>query len=165
MIAYLLAPFLAFITSVVFFLPFDVILLVLSGLDKVPVNVWGHHIELAKYGTDFPWLLPVVAALGSNLGTTMYYFMGAGAIKTSARLKRKMESFDMERFRNARDVALIVSSITSIPPIAPTAVAAGIIRMNYARYFYMTYIGKTIRFYIVILIGRSAIEIVTRLFS
>lgn len=164
MIAYLLAPLLAFISSVVFVIPFEVILLVLAGLDKVPVHIFGTNLDLAKYGTDFPWLLPFVAAIGSNLGSIIYYFMGTGAMKMNAKLKAKMESFDMEKFHAARDGILFFSSITSVPPVSLVAVAAGIIRMKFARYFALTYVGKLVRYYLVIILGRFAIEAATKLF-
>lgn len=162
MIAYILAPILAFISSVVFVIPFEVALLVLAGLDKVPVHMFGKSLDIAKYGTTFPWLLPFVAALGSNAGSIVYYFMGKGAVRINEKLKQKMDSFDMDRFAKASYGFIIVSSLTSIPPVSVVAVAAGFIRMKFANYFTVSFFGKVVRYYLVIILGRFAIDLALR---
>ena len=73
MAAYIIAPVFAFISSIFFFLPSEVMLLVLANMNKMTFKVFGTTLDLSKYGTDFPWLLPIVAAVGGVAGSCVYY--------------------------------------------------------------------------------------------
>lgn len=106
MVAYLLAPVFAFIAAVFFFVPSEVMILVLANMDKVPLEVFGRTIDVAKYGTDFPWLLPFTAAVGSVAGSCIYYAMGTGTLRISDKLKKKIENFDFERLGRSRDAVV-----------------------------------------------------------
>ena len=165
MIAYLLAPILAFISSIIIFLPSEVMILVLGNMDKVPLHLFGMELNISKYATSFPWLLPVVAALGSNGGSTLYYMMGSGALKMNEKIKKKLASFDFERFGAARDAVVFVSAVTSVPPVSVTAIASGVIKFKFSRYFYVSLAGKILRYYLVLILGRFAIEIALKWFA
>lgn len=157
MIAYILAPIFAFISSIIFVLPSEVALLVLANIGTDPINVFGKTLDFTKYGTDFPWLLPVVAAGGSILGSYVYYLMGTGALNMSTKVKDKMESFDFDKMGKAREAVILVSNIISVPPVSAVSVASGMIKFNMPKFMLVSFIGKTIRYYIVIIAGHFAI--------
>ncbi len=165
MFAYIIAPVLAFISSIIIFLPSEVILLVLANMDKVPVHLFGHTLNISKYATSFPWLLPVVMAIGSNGGSTIYYYMGTGALKVSGKLKKKIDEFDFEKFNKARDAVLLLACITSIPPVSAASIASGMTKMKYSKFFYIALAGKIVRYYIVLIVGRFAIELALKWFA
>jgi membrane protein YqaA with SNARE-associated domain len=162
MIAYLLAPVFAFISSVVIFLPSEVMLLVLANMDKMPVHLFGHELHIEKYATSFPWLLPVMMAFGSNGGSAIYFYMGTGALKTSGKLKNKMETFDFTKFERARNAVVFISCVTSIPPVSVTAIASGMTEMKFAKYFYVSLAGKFVRYYLVLILGKFAVDAALR---
>lgn len=164
MIAYLLAPVLAFISCIFFFLPSEVAILALANVGKANIVVFGKSVNLAPYGTDFPWLLPFAAAAGSVFGSYVYYLMGSGAMKMSDKLKTKIESFNFEKTGKTREIVVLTSNIISVPPVSVVSVASGIIRFNVPRFFAMSFIGKVIRYYIVIIAGQFAIDSLLKLF-
>lgn len=165
MIAYALMMVLAFMSSVIIFLPSEAILLALASIDKVPpITMLGKTLEVARYSTDFPWLLPFAAAFGSNFGSWLYYLMGKGSLNISDKLRKKIESFDFERLGKGREAVIFVSGVASIPPVSATAIASGMIRFNFARYYAVSFAGKVVRYYLVLLIGRAAVETALKLF-
>jgi len=140
-------------------------ILVLGNMDKVPMHLFGMELNIAKYATSFPWLLPVVAALGSNGGSSLYYLMGSGTLRLNEKFKKKLESFDFKRFGAARDAVVFVSAVSSIPPVSLTAIASGMIKLNFQRYFYISLAGKIVRYYIVLILGRFAIDLAYKWFA
>ncbi len=165
MVAYIIAPALAFVSGIIIFLPSEITLLVLANMNKAPIHAFGRTLDLTRYGTDFPWLLPVVMAIGSNAGSILYYFMGTGTMRMNEKLKKKIESFDFKRFDRARDAVVFLASVTSLPPVSATAVASGMSRMNFWRYFYISYAGKVVRYYIVLILGHFAISVALKWFT
>ncbi len=165
MAAYILAPICAFISSVFFFLPSELALLVLANMDMMTFNIFGTQIDIAQYSTSFPWLLPVVAAAGSVPGSWIYYSMGSGAMKMSVKVKNKIESFDTGRLGNVREAVVLVSNIISVPPVSLTSVASGILKIDLRNFLVVSFIGKVVRYYIVLLVGQFAIDLATKWFG
>jgi membrane protein YqaA with SNARE-associated domain len=165
MIAYIIAPILAFISSIVMLLPSEVVILVLGNMDKVPLHLFGVNLNIAKYATGFPWLLPVVMSLGSNGGSTIYYFMGNGTLKLNDKFKKKLESFDFDRFGAARDAVIFVSGAVSVPPVSITSIASGMMKYKFNRFFNILLAGKIVRYYLVLILGRFAIELAVKWFG
>ncbi|HOX29156.1 MAG TPA: hypothetical protein PLQ76_08400 [bacterium] len=163
MIAYPLMIVLAFVSSLVIFLPSEIILLVLANIDKTPpVVLFGHELALAKYSTGFPWLLPVAATFGSNFGSCCHYLMGSGSLKLSGKFKEKLEGFNFEKLGKSRDVVIFTSCIMSVPPVSLTALAAGMTKFGLPRYYAISFAGKLIRYYIVLIGGRVAVDTILR---
>ena len=90
--------------------------------------------------------------------------MGKGSLNISDKLRKKIESFDFERLGKGREAVIFVSGVVSIPPVSATAIASGMIRFNFARYYAVSFAGKVVRYYLVLLIGRAAVETALRLF-
>ena len=165
MIAYLLAPVCAFVSAILFVIPSEVMVLALANMDKMTFEVFGRTVDLTKYGTDFPWLLPFAASAGGVAGSYFYYLMGSGAMKISGKIKQKIDSFDMSKMSNVGAVALLTANIASIPPVSITTVAAGIIKLEPYKFFAASFVGRTIRYYIVILVGKFAVDLALKWFG
>ncbi len=172
MIAYLIAPVLALISSIFIFLPSELVILILANMNEVktiPVNIAFLHIntviDLSRYGTDFPWLLPFAMALGSNIGSTFYYFMGTGALRVSEKFTDKINSFDFNKLGKTRDTVVFVSGVISVPPVSLTAIASGMIKYRYIRYFIVSFSGKVCRYYLVLIAGQFAIDSLKKFLS
>jgi membrane protein YqaA with SNARE-associated domain len=167
MTACLIMFVLALISSIAIFIPSEVFFLALANMDRIPpIHVYGgFNLDLSQYSTSFPWLLPIAATLGSNFGTTFYYLIGSGALKITGKLKKKLESFDFDRYARTRDAVVFLSSIISVPPISLTSVASGMIRFNFARFYAITFAGKLIRYCAVLILGRFALDLALKLFG
>ena len=159
MVAYGLMALLAFVSSVIIFLPSEVVILALANIDKVPpVALFGRELEIARYSTSFPWLLPFAASFGSNFGSWLYYLMGKGSLKISGKLKKKIEGFDFDKLGKSREAVIFLSGVISVPPVSAVSVASGVIRFNFARFYVVLFAAKVVRYYLVLIVGRIAVE-------
>lgn len=165
MTAYILAPLLALFSSVFFIFPFELALIALANMDMMTFSIFGREVDIARYSTGFPWLLPLAAAPGSVMGSVMYYGMGSGAMKMSRKVKEKIDSVDPARLGNVREAVVLVSNIISVPPVSAVSVASGFLKIDFKNFVVVSLAGKVIRYYAVLLVAHFAIELATRLFD
>lgn len=134
----------------------ELVLLALANMDQVPAfHMLGMTVDLSKYSTTSPWMLPVTAAVGSNIANTIWYLAGAGLLKVRSRAIDKIKSFDVNRLGRAREVLLCTAALFSVPPVTPLAFASGVIRYGLLRYHLVTIVPKIIRYYLVMQLGRA----------
>jgi len=158
---YLLMFILGITSTTIMFPPTEVALVALAGVESVPpITKFGMTLDLARYRADLPWLLPIVAAISTNIGNSMYYLVGAGAIRFDNKVTRKIRDFDINRLGRAKEVALCTAALFSIPPVTAGAFASGVIKYGLLRYHLVTIIPKIIRYYLVFWLGRSFINVI-----
>lgn len=107
---------------------------------------------LIEYGTD-PIALVVVAAFGSLIGTWMNYGIGVWGAHLIA---RKIGHTQLERAKALMDkygwVGLLVLVGLPIPafPVDPLTIVPGILRMNPLEFTIAVFVGKLIRYGIMV---------------
>ena len=164
--AYVLMLILGITSTTIMFPPSEIALLALANMDQMPpIVISGYTLDVAKYSTSFPWLLPIVAAVSTNIGNSMYYLVGAGAIRMENKVTRKIKDFDINKLGKAKEVVLWTACLFSVPPVTATAFASGVVRYGLWRYHAVTIIPKIIRYYLVLILGRFALTGLLKLFT
>jgi membrane protein YqaA with SNARE-associated domain len=106
------------------------------------------------------WQLAAVGGAGQGVGKILWYLAGM----ESLRIRRIREKMETEKWQvayerwHARIVGRPVlagtisfgSAVTGFPPLAIIAVLAGTLRMNFLIFIVTVFIGRTIRFWLVL---------------
>lgn len=158
-IPYLIMFVIGITGSSIFFPNCEISLLALTSLDIVkPFNFLGYEINLSAYCASIPLILALSGALGSTIGSSMYYFIGRGTLRVSKKLKEKLVRFDLERFEKSSVAITFTSSAFSLPPFTILSLAAGMTRFSLWQYIPVSFVGKATRFTIVVYTGDSLIR-------
>ena len=127
---------------------------VISGFVPI-VNV---EIFLIFVSTFFSksLFLPVLllATIGQMTAKAVLFFSGMGFVKLS--LKRYENKIDdamvkMQKWKSKTDLFIFLSALTGVPPFYIITIAAGIIRLNFFRFFICGFMGRLIRFGVLML--------------
>ena len=106
------------------------------------------------------WQLAAVGGAGQSVGKIFWYIAGRESLRIR-RIRQKMETekwqASYERWHE-RIVGRPVfagaisfgSAVTGFPPLAVIAVLAGTLRMNFTLFLVTVFIGRTIRFWLVL---------------
>lgn len=100
---------------------------------------------------DKSQFLPIVllAALGQMIAKALMYLVGKGMIKISIRKDESRLQKTLNRLKKVPSrvqLVIFTSAFTGFPPFYLTAVAAGMIRANFSRFFLFSYAGRCLRF-------------------
>ena len=106
------------------------------------------------------WQLAAVGAAGQTAGKVIWYYAGIHSMKVPW-IRRKMETekwqLSYERWHErivGRPVFAgaisFASAVSGFPPLAVIAVLAGTLRMNFAVFVSTVFVGRTIRFWLVL---------------
>lgn len=106
------------------------------------------------------WQLAIVGGAGQSVGKIFWYFAGIHSLKVRwIRQKMETEKWQLSYARwHERIVGRPVfagaisfaSAVTGFPPLAVIAVLAGTLRMNFALFLGTIFVGRTIRFWLVL---------------
>ena len=106
------------------------------------------------------WQLAAVGAAGQSVGKILWYFAGIHSLKIRwIRQKMETEKWQLSYARwHERIVGRPVlagaitfaSAVSGFPPLAVIAVLAGTLRMNFAIFLGTVFVGRTIRFWLVL---------------
>ena len=106
------------------------------------------------------WQLAAVGGAGQGVGKILWYVVG----KESLRIRRIRQKMETEKWQlsyarwHERIVGRPVfagaisftSAVTGFPPLAVIAVLAGTLRMNFTIFIVTVFIGRTLRFWLVL---------------
>ena len=105
------------------------------------------------------WPVAIAAALGQMAAKSLLYLAGRGLLRLPhPRMKERIEAATA-RLANAEHGSMAVvtaSAVTGIPPFYAISVAAGVLRLRFARFFALGLAGRIVRF--------AAVFVVPRLF-
>jgi len=106
------------------------------------------------------WQLAAVGGAGQSVGKVLWYLAGTQSLRIRW-IRQKMET-EKWRYSYARWHERIVgrpvfagaicfaSAVSGFPPLAVIAVLAGTLRMNFAIFLATVFVGRTIRFWLVL---------------
>ena len=106
------------------------------------------------------WQLAAVGGAGQSVGKVVWYFAGIHSLKVRwIRQKMATEKWQLsyarwhERIVGRPALAGTISftsAVTGFPPLAVIAVLAGTLRMNFALFLATVFVGRSIRFWLVL---------------
>jgi membrane protein YqaA with SNARE-associated domain len=106
------------------------------------------------------WELAAVGGAGQSVGKILWYFAGTQSLRISwIRQKMETEKWQLSYARwHERIVGRplfagaisFTSAVTGFPPLAVIAVLAGTLRMNFTIFLATVFVGRTIRFWLVL---------------
>jgi len=97
-------------------------------------------------------LLVLIATCGTMVGKTILYFAGQGLLKLPLRKRDRIDRY-LEEARQREGIAsgvLFAAAATGFPPFYVVTVVAGAIRLSLVRFIIIGFIGRLIRFSIVV---------------
>jgi uncharacterized membrane protein YdjX (TVP38/TMEM64 family) len=122
----------------------------------------GLPLAIALGTTLNPWLLGVATGLGSAIGESSGYLAGvSGRTLVPAGQAARYDQLE-EWTRKYGAFAVFVVAVTPFPFFDLAGIAAGAIRMPFWQFFLATFVGKTIKYIIAILLGVGAFEGILR---
>ena len=121
------------------------------------INIEVYMIGLAAVSTsNHVWLLAAVGGAGQMLGKTVWYYLGANALRwgwvrkkvETPKAQAKLELWQRRtRERPAAGAMLLFASgFSGFPPFAIVAVLAGQLRMNLVIFLAVGFVSRTLRF-------------------
>lgn len=110
-------------------------------------------------------VIPLIVAgtLGQVVGKIALYYAGTGALKLPGkRLKAALQKMNtqMQERPNMGGALVFVSATAGLPPYYLVTLAAGAARMNLAMFLIVSFVGRLIRFAIVVAIPQLARDVV-----
>ena len=110
-------------------------------------------------------VIPLIVAgtLGQVVGKIALYYAGTGALKLPGkRLKAALQKMNtqMQERPNMGSALVFVSATVGLPPYYLVTLAAGAARMNLAMFLVVSFVGRLIRFAIVVAIPQLARDVV-----
>ncbi|HVH12519.1 MAG TPA: VTT domain-containing protein [Longimicrobium sp.] len=110
-------------------------------------------------------VIPLIVAgtLGQVVGKIALYYAGTGALKLPGkRLKAALQKMNtqMQERPNMGGALVFVSATAGLPPYYLVTLAAGAARMNLAMFLVVSFVGRLIRFAIVVAIPQLARDVV-----
>jgi membrane protein YqaA with SNARE-associated domain len=125
------------------------------------LNVEAYLAAVAIKANDLSnWQLAAVGGAGQSVGKILWYFAGVHSLKLRW-IQQKMETekwqLSYERWHErivgrplfAGGISF-ASAVTGFPPLAVIAVLAGTLRMNFPIFLITVFVGRTIRFWLVL---------------
>lgn len=103
--------------------------------------------------------LVIAGTAGAMAGKVLLYFAGRGVVKLpGGRVQRGMEAMQarMEARPTAGKLLYAVSALVGLPPFYVTTFAAGAVRMNFVFFLVVGFVGRLIRFAIVVALPQLA---------
>jgi len=94
-------------------------------------------------------VLALLAALGQMLGKCVMYLSGMGILKIpQRRFQAAMARYQekVTRWRQKPDILIFVSSFTGLPPFFFISILAGTMRIPFARFWVVGFVGRLLRF-------------------
>lgn len=130
--------------------------LVASASIIVPVP--GLPLVIALGTALDPFLLGVITGFGSAIGEASGYVAGASgrSLVPAGQTDRYMQLEQWMRKHGA--FAVFVVAVTPFPFFDLVGIAAGAVRMPFWQFFVATFVGKTIKYIIAILLGVGAFQ-------
>ncbi|MCA9733929.1 MAG: VTT domain-containing protein [Deferribacteres bacterium] len=125
------------------------ILCFISGFIPI-VNAEAIVIGVAAMSEDnIVWQVGFVAALGQMLAKGMLFYAGRGVIKIpmgkyEAKLAEVEEKF--QKWQGRSDAFIFLSASVGFPPFYVVSILAGMLKLNFARFFASGLAGRFIRF-------------------
>jgi membrane protein YqaA with SNARE-associated domain len=121
------------------------------------INIEVYLIGLAAVSTsDRVWLLAAVGGAGQMLGKTVWYYLGANALRwgwvrkkvETPKAQAKLELWQRRTRERPTAGALLLfaSGFSGFPPFAIVAVLAGQLRMNLTIFLSVGFVSRTLRF-------------------
>ena len=98
---------------------------------------------------QYPWLVGIAAGLGETVGAMTIYMTGhgAGRVFYSSKHGKIQSAYDrLEKLMERRgSLTLFILAAVINPFFYPAALAAGALRFGIRKYFFICFIGKTIK--------------------
>jgi len=117
----------------------------------IPVPLEGLILVAVRLGFS-PASCAIATGLGSTIGASLTYFLGACGNKLIK--SEKLNSFS-KSFKKYGFFIIFAGALTPLP-FDPIALSAGILRLDYSKFFIAALLGRIIRFAIIAYIGNEA---------
>lgn len=93
------------------------------------------------------WMLAGVAVgLGQTIGFGLIYLFGGALVARIPRLQRKIDTFDVDRFRERAPWFLAAGSVFGLPPHFAMCACAPLVGVPFWRLMALTWAGRSLRF-------------------
>ena len=93
------------------------------------------------------WLpLAAALALGQCVLYSLLYIFGRRLLPRFPRLQRKLDQIDIERFRRQSAIWVALGAVFGLPPLTALSVAAPMVRMRFAHFYFVALAGRFVRF-------------------
>ena len=146
-----------------------VLLGIAGGVLPLPASLEVVTILLAARHRELWWYYGAMAALGSSVGSSVFYILGwtGGTQLLNRRLSANQAKRWMERVSNWGFGSVVVSGLLPPPvPSSPILLVAGAVRYPRRRFAVALVLGRGVRFLLLALIGylyrREAVNLVNR---
>jgi len=93
-----------------------------------------------------PLLVALAAALGQCTAYSVYIFGGDWALSKLPKVRRKLESFDVEKYQGASYGVLVAAAIIGLPPLVMMSFVCRSINFKPAPFLAIALTGRIVRF-------------------
>ncbi|MEM5843229.1 MAG: VTT domain-containing protein [Candidatus Aenigmatarchaeota archaeon] len=132
--------------------------LISSSTIFFPVPIYFVIAFADKFGFN-PIIVALLTALGASIGEITSYLVGAGTSFYAWKKIRKSKNYKIavNFFKKYGGLAIILFAITPLP-FDVIGILCGFLRYDIKKFLIITFIGKLIQMFIIILLGEVAIN-------
>jgi membrane protein YqaA with SNARE-associated domain len=108
------------------------------------------------------WPVTIIATSGQLISKTLVYLAGRGIIHLPLkRYERKMEEIGekFDKWKSAPYLFVFISGLIGIPPLYAVTFFAGLIKLDFIKFFITGFLGRFIRFAIAVQLPQLFIKI------
>ncbi len=133
----------------------------------LPMDIAIFAIAALSKSLSFVIALGIVAGIGAAIGEMVAYFLGFLGITTAEKfMKKKIIGIeDIQLKLEDKGMPFIIAAAATPFPFDFVGIVAGLVRYNWAKFFFSVLIGRTIRYEIVAIAGFLGVETVKKFFA
>lgn len=123
------------------------------------VNAELYLVAASAYASPtVAWMLVIAAALGQMVGKSLMYYAGVGALALPGERLRRMVAQVRARYEGAGATGttlgtgvILMSAGVGLPPFYVVSIACGLLRIPFAQFFILGFMGRLARFGVIVL--------------
>ena len=92
------------------------------------------------------WVAGMCIALGQTIGFAGFYLFGDAIVGRIPRLRRKLDTLDVNKWRERAPFFLVLGSVTGFPPHFAQCTVSPLVGIPFWRLMAITWVGRSIRF-------------------
>jgi len=123
-------------------------ILVIPSPVLMMINSEAIAVALGLQGAN-PLVIALTLAVGQTTGFCLIYLSGEWVTERSPRLKRRLESFDLERVEARAPLWISVASLFGLPPLNVSCLALSALKVKLTPLIPLIFAGRFVRYLVV----------------
>jgi len=114
------------------------------------INAEGYLLyNLLSTEKTSPFMLALAASLGQSLGFSLIFFFSESFLRLFPKVQKKVDQFDLVRFRKSSSFMLFSGSLVGVPPLSVLGIVSAGVGIRFEKFLIIAFIGRISRFLLI----------------